>query len=416
MQAVKQLTAIKVQKLKMPGMYADGAGLYLQVTSANAKSWIFRYSLRGKAREMGLGSLRKTSLADARAEVADCHRLLKAYVDPIQERGRQRAAAVLSAAKSITFKDAARSYIASHGVGLKSPKQATQWMATIATYAEPTLGELLVRDIDTGLVHRVLEPIWFEKPETARRTRSRIEVILDWAKVHRYRDGENPAAWRGNLDKLLPRPSKVRKVQHHPALPHDELPRFMQVLRAEQGVAARALEFLILTAARKDAVLKATPSEISKQEKLWVVPASRMKTGLEHRVPLCARAMQLTEGGSKDFLFPGQHPAIPLSTMIMPRLLERIGYGHVTVHGFRSTFKDWARDRTRFDNYVVEAALSHATGDKIEAAYARSDVLDKRRKLMEAWAEFCASKPAAKDRTVVAIRGGRRASSSIGAA
>jgi integrase len=403
MQAIKQLTAVKVQKLKVPGMYADGAGLYLQVTGISAKSWIFRYSLRGRAREMGLGSLRKVSLADARDEAAECHKLLKAHVDPIQERERRRAVAVLKTAKTITFKEAAKSYIASHRVGLKNPKHAAQWATTIATYAEPILGNLLVRDIDTGLIHKVLEPIWTTKPETASRVRGRIESILDWSKVHRYRDGENPAAWRGNLDKLLPKRSKVRKVEHHAAMPYDALPAFMAELRQQNGSAARALEFCILNAARTGEVLTARPSEIAGG--VWTVPGERMKGGQTHRVPLAKRASAVASGGSGSFLFPSRyHPEKPLSNMAMLKLLDHMGHGDITVHGFRSTFKDWARDRTRFDNYVVEAALAHISGDKVERAYARSDVLGKRRILMQAWADFCASKPAAKDKNVVELR------------
>src|SRR5262249_43262219 len=285
-------------------------------------------------------------------------------------------------------------YRASHRRGLKNPKHAAQWGTTIATYAEPVIGKLWVRDIDTGLVHKILEPIWTTKPETASRVRGRIEKILGWTKVNGYRQGENPARWKDNLDQLLPNRTKVRKVQHHSALPYAELPRFMQELRKLGGSAARALEFLILTAARTGEVLGARPGEIDRREKAWTVPADRMKGGLDPIVPLPPRALELTQSGSKDYLFPAQHPEKPLSNMAMLKLLERMGYGHVTVHGFRSTFKDWTRDRTRFENYVSEAALAHTSGDKIEAAYARSDVLDKRRKLMDEWAAFCSAKPA----------------------
>jgi integrase len=401
---VNQLSAKKVEKIKHPGMYADGAGLYLQVTSNNAKSWIFRYSLRGKAREMGLGSFRKISLADARDQVAGYHRLLRDHLDPIQERDRRRAAAVLAATKSITFKDASDRYIAMRRQGLKNPKHAAQWGTTIATYAEPILGKILVRDIEVGLVHQVLEPIWATKPETAGRVRGRIEKILGWAKVNNFRDGENPARWRDNLDQLLPKLSEVRKVRHHPALPYDELPTFMTKLRKEEGSAARALEFTILTAARTEEVILARPKEINKREKLWIAPAEHMKLKKEHLVPLCDRAMRLLDGESESYLFPSlSHPDKHLSNMAMLMVLDRMGYGHVTVHGFRSTFKDWTRDRTRFENYVSEAALAHTSGDKIEAAYARSDVLGKRRKLMDAWAAFCASRPVASGE-VVALR------------
>jgi integrase len=405
-QTVNQLTATKVQRLKAPGMYPDGAGLYLQVTGENAKSWLLRYSLRGKSREMGLGSLRKVSLAEARRKAADCHKLLEGHIDPVEHRNAARTATSLASAKTITFKEAAARYIAMRSKGLKNAKHAAQWGTTIATYAEPILGKLPVRDITVGLVHRVLEPIWCTKPETAGRVRGRIEKILGWAKVNNYREGENPARWRDNLDQLLPKLSEVRKVKHHPALHYIELPAFMQKLRQVEGLAARALEFTILTAARTEEVILARPEEIARRDMLWTAPPEHMKLKREHLVPLCDRAIDLLGGASKSYLFPSpSHPDKHLSNMAMLMVLDRMGCGHVTVHGFRSTFKDWTRDRTRFENYVSEAALAHASGDKIEAAYARSAVLDKRRKLMEAWAKFCASDVAAKaGNKVVALR------------
>jgi integrase len=390
-QVINRLTAIKVAKLNTPGMYADGAGLYLQVTGNGAKSWILRYSMRGRAREMGLGSLRKVSLAEARQKAAECYKLLDDHVDPIAHRSQVRAAAVLASTQSITFKEAATQYLAVRRQGLKNAKHAAQWATTIATYAEPILGKLLVRDIHVGHVHRVLEPIWTTKSETAGRVRGRLEKILGWATVNKYRVGENPARWRDNLDQLLPKLSEVRKIKHHPALSYAELPAFMEKLRQVEGTAARALEFAILTAARTEEVILACPEEINEREKLWTVPSEHMKLKREHLVPLCDHAIQLLDGGSESYLFPSPfHPDKHLSGMAMLKVLERMGYDHVTVHGFRSTFKDWCRDRTRFENYVSEAALAHASGDKIEAAYARSPVLEKRRKLMDAWAAFCA--------------------------
>jgi integrase len=409
-QLVNQLTAVKVEKVKKPGMYPDGAGLYLQVTAKEAKSWILRYSLRGKAREMGLGSLRKVSLANARSDAAECHRLLKDHIDPIEHRAKQRAVnALANVTQSITFAEAAATYIARHRRGLKNPKHAAQWTTTIKTYAEPTLGKLSVANIDTGLVLQALEPIWTTVPETAKRVRGRIESILDWARVSGYRAGENPARWRGNLDKLLPKQSKIKTVKHHAAMPYAALPAFMEKLQQRDGNTARALEFCILTAARTGEILGAKPAEIDRRERVWTVPGERMKGGKEHRVPLCRRSLELTAQGSDSYLFPSRnHSDKPLSNMAMLMLLDDLGAGDFTVHGFRSTFKDWARDRTRFDNYVVEAALAHITGDKVEAAYARSDVLEKRRKLMDAWAEYCASRPvAAEGRKLVNLRPGQ---------
>jgi integrase len=400
---INQLTSTKVQKLTKPGMHPDGAGLYLQVTSEGAKSWILRYSLRSNAREMGLGSLRKVSLADARAKAAECHKLLDDHVDPIEHRARARAAAALTNTKTITFKEAADAYVTAHRPGWKNIKHATQWRQTLTDHAEPVLGKLLVSDITTEIVQKVLDPIWTTKTETATRVRGRIESVLDWTKVKGYRTGENPARWRGNLDHLLPKPSKVRPVEHHPALPYDELPEFIAKLRQQEGVSARALEFTILTAARTGEVIKANPSEVNRQKRLWVVPAERMKLKREHSVLLSDQALQLLNGASEGFLFPNPlHPEKHLSNVAMDRVLERMGYGRgrATVHGFRSTFKDWTRDRTRFENYVSEAALAHASGDKVEAAYARSTVLDKRRQLMDAWAEFC-TKPAAQSTSKV---------------
>ena len=267
-------------------MYADGVGLYLQVTRAGAKSWIYRFSLAGKAREMGLGSLSAVSLSEARIKAGECRRLREEGVDPIEARKARRLQAALDAAKTLTFKEAAASYIGSHRMGWRNAKHATQWENTLATYAEPVIGALSIQAIDTALVLKVLEPIWKAKPETATRVRGRIEAILDWAKVRGLRQGENPAQWRGHLDHLLPARSKVRRIKHHAALPYSELPDFFLQLRAHQGVAARALEFTILTAARTGDTIGAVWDEFNASEKLWIVPAERMKAGKEHRVPL----------------------------------------------------------------------------------------------------------------------------------
>jgi integrase len=392
---INRLTARQVEKLKAPGYYADGGGLWLQVSGKNAKSWIFRFSLRGRAREMGLGSAHKLSLAEARDERDKYNKLLREHTDPIEHRKRQRAEAALAEGATITFKEAAAAYTAAHRPGWKNLKHAQQWVSTLSTYAEPVIGNLSVRDINIGHIHRILEPIWSAMPETASRLRGRVEAVLDWARVKGYRDGENPAAWRGHLDKLLPRPSKVRRVQHLAALPYVELPPFMDKLRRQEGSAARCLEFCILTAARIGEALSATAQEIDHNTKVWIVPGERMKGDKEHRVPLCKRALELASAGTGSYLFPSRYfPDKPVSDTTLRWMLGRIGHGDVTVHGFRSTFKDWCRDRTRFDNYVVEAALAHISGDKVERAYARSDVLEKRRQLMNSWAQFCETLPA----------------------
>jgi integrase len=405
-QTINQLTALKVLKIRKPGYHADGGGLWLQVSDGGGKSWIFTYSLRGRAREMGLGSLSKVSLADARDERDKCNRLLREHIDPIEDRKRKRAEIALADTKSITFAQAAAAYIATHRAGLKNAKHAKQWATTIATYVEPRLGKLNVADVDTGLIRQVLEPIWTTKPVTAGRVRGRIESILDWARVSGYRTGENPARWRGNLDKLLAKLSKVRRVKHHAAMPYDALPAFMAKLRQQKGSAARALEFTILTAARTGEVLTARPSEIANG--VWVCPSERMKGGKEHRVPLSKRAIEVASGGSGSYLFPSRyHPDKPLSNMAMLKLLEHMGRDDVTTHGFRATFKTWAMERTRFEHFVVESALAHISGDKVEMAYARSDVLEKRRQLMDAWSKFCAIPPAKSTGKIVPLKSAR---------
>jgi integrase len=403
-----KLKALQVTKLKEPGMYADGAGLYLQVT-VNArdgeptKSWIYRYMLRGKAREMGLGSLNAISLQQARDKALDCRRLRQEGIDPIDARKVERQRGALEAAKSITFKKAAAEYIASHSAGWRNAKHAAQWSATLATYAEPTIGSLSVQSVDTGLVLKVLEPIWTAKPETASRLRGRIESILDWARVRGYRVGENPARWRGHLDVLLPARSKVRRVEHHAALPYPAMPEFMTALRTQEGSAARALEFAVLTAVRTGEVLGAQWNEINFDDKVWTIPAGRMKAGKEHRVALSERAMaalsdvlstislDATGSAHSPYIFGGGKPGRPLSNMAFLMLLRRMGRHDLTAHGFRSTFRDWAAEWTSFPSEVVEMALAHAVGDKVEAAYRRGDLLAKRFALMNAWAEYCAS-------------------------
>jgi len=421
---VGRLTALKVQKAKRPGMYADGGGLYLQVTPGGA-SWIYRYMLKGRAREMGLGPLALYGLQEARAKALDARRLRHEGIDPIEARKAARATERANTAKTKTFKQCAESHIKAHRAGWRNAKHAAQWEATVATYAEPIIGALPVQAIDTALVMKVLEqevrdapnkptaPLWTAKPETASRLRGRIESILDWAKVRGYREGENPARWRGHVAKLLPPRGKVRKVEHHAALPHDELPDFITVLRAQEGTAARALEFAILTAARTGEVMGARWDEIVLAEKMWMIPAQRMKAHREHRVPLSARALAIVEeikpfrhvGAGQDeaeaFVFPGGKRGQPLSNMAFLMLLRRMGRDDLTVHGFRSTFRDWAAERTKFPGEVVEMALAHVVSNKVEAAYRRGDLFDKRRKLMEAWAVYCAAPKAGK---VVAFR------------
>jgi integrase len=307
----------------------------------------------------------------------------------------------------MTFNECAAAYIAAHRAGWRNAKHAAQWSATLATYVDPIFGGLSVQGVDVGLVMKVLEPIWTTKPETASRVRSRVENILDWATVRGFRQGENPARWRGHLKSLLPKKSKVRRVEHHPAMPNRQIGAFMAELREQEGVAARALEFAILTAARTGEAIGARWDEIDLGERLWTLPRERMKKGdREHRVPLADAALTIVEKMAairqSDFVFPGTRAARPIGTNAMAMTLRRMGRGDVTVHGFRSSFRDWAAERTGTAlaflpdvRDVAEMALSHAVGDEVEKAYLRSDLFEKRRQLADAWAKFCATPPSA---------------------
>ena len=292
----------------------------------------------------------------------------------------------------MTFDQCAEVYISAHEVAWKNEKHRQQWRNTLATYVSPVFGLNPVQEIDSDHILRVIEPIWTKKTETARRLRGRIEVILDWAKVRGYRTGENPARWRGHLSHLLPARTKVRLVKHHAALRYTEIPTFMKELRETEGTSAAALEFLILSAARTSEVIYARWREVDMKYEAWTVPAERMKAHREHRVPLSPAAIAVLKRAKElkgDYVFPGSTPATPLSNMALLMTLGRMNRGDITAHGFRSTFRDWAAERTNFPNEVVEAALAHAIENKTEAAYRRTDFFEKRRQLMDAWAEYC---------------------------
>jgi integrase len=390
---LNRLTAVEVRGISQKGMHHDGGGLYLQVSAGGAKSWIFRFTLDGRAREMGLGPVHAIPLAEARKRATECRRMRVDGIDPIEARSAHRGWKKLEAAKAMTFDACAAAYIAAHEASWRNAKHREQWRNTLSSYAGPVFGSLPVQSIDVGLVMKALEPIWHTKPETATRLRGRIEAVLDWATVRSYRNGENPARWRGHIDKLLPARSKVHKVKHHPALPYNEMADFMTALRNQEGIAARALEFLIVTGARTGEVINAPWDEIDLNEKLWVVAAARMKAEREHRVPLSAAAMavlkRMKEICESEFVFAGGKQGKPLSNMAMLAVLKRIGRGDLTCHGFRSTFRDWAAESTNFPREVVEMALAHTIESKVEAAYRRGDLFQKRRQLMEAWARFC---------------------------
>jgi len=389
--ALQRLSTRFVASKTEAGYYADGGGLYLQVGSSRSKSWIFRYTLNGRAREMGLGSVSNIGLADARKSASACRGLLHEGRDPIQVRDAELAAERLVQARAITFRECAAAYIDAHRAGWKNAKHASQWTNTLEAYCGPVFGGLPVAEVDTGYVLKVLEPIWAQKSETASRLRARIENVLDWATVRKYRSGENPARWRGHLDMLLPRLGKKQRVKHHPAMPYGEIGAFMERLRTQPGIAARALEFLVLTAARTAEVIGARPEEFDLNKGVWIVPAERMKSGRPHRVPLSGRALAIVEKQKEGkHIFPGTRGKNPLSNMAMLKLLERMGID-ATVHGFRSTFRDWAAECTHYSREVCEMALAHTVGDQTEAAYRRGDLFEKRRRLMADWAEYCSA-------------------------
>ena len=406
---VGRLTALGVPRIREPGLYPDGGGLYLQVTGADAyaRSWLYRYRVAGRERQMGLGSASVVSLAEARQKAAEARRLRAEGIDPIEARRVASERMRLDAAKTMTFRECAEAFLAAHRPSWRNARHARQWWASLERHVLPQIGALPVGSLDTALVLKVLEPLWTTRTETATRLRGRIEAVLDWAKVRGHRSGDNPARWRGHLDHLLPARSKVQPVVHHAALPYADLPAFMGLLKGKEGVAARALEFTLLTAARTNEALRATWDELDLAGRVWTVPAGRMKAGKEHRVPLsdaalaCLDHLQLLAAPTA-LVFPSGRTGRPLSHMAMLRVLAEMGQPGLTVHGFRSSFRDWAAEATLFPSEMVEMALAHAVSSKVEAAYRRGDLFLKRRRLMAAWAEFLARAPV-EDGNVVAL-------------
>src|SRR6266404_3686109 len=379
------------------GLHPDGRGLYLQVKN-DSRSWLFRFMIHGKGRWMGLRRYPDVSLAQARKAADDARRLLRDGVDPIEARKQQRQAAKLDAAQAITFETCATEYIEAHRAEWRNPKHAAQWTSTLQTYAYPVIGSLPVQAVDTAFIVKVLQPIWLEKTETASRVRQRIEVILNWATTLGYRSGDNPARWRGHLDNLLARPTKIKAVKHHEAMPYAVLPEFYAKLSKHKTISAQALIFTILTAARSGETRGATVSEIDEKNEVWTIPGKRTKSRREYRVPLTMQAMRLLrslaqfEGNRDALLFPNPQGRALSDTAMRKYLQEDMKQLGLTVHGFRSTFRDWAAEQTNFPREVAEASLAHVLRDKTEAAYQRKDMLDRRRKLMEEWANYCASR------------------------
>ncbi|HEY8033000.1 MAG TPA: integrase arm-type DNA-binding domain-containing protein [Methylocella sp.] len=385
--AVRKLSARAVATIVEPGRHSDGEGLYLNVTPSGARSWLFIWKKGGKRREMGLGSAGGVTLARARELASACRAQVAAGLDPIEARDT----AAKAKSETPTFGRVADALIAAKESEWRNPKHRAQWRMTLETYAAP-LRSRPVDEIDTAAVLDVLKPLWQAKPETASRLRGRIEAVLDAAKAQGHRSGENPAAWRGHLAHLLPKRGILTRG-HHAAMAYDDVPAFVARLREREALAALALEFCILTAARSGEVLGARWAEIDLAAKVWTVPAERMKAAREHRIPLSERSLtileRLTEARTGELVFPGQRAGRPLSVMAMEMLLRRMDQNAVTVHGFRSAFRDWAGNETHFPREVAEAALAHVVGDKAEQAYRRGDALEKRRALMAAWAGFC---------------------------
>lgn len=376
-----------------PGKHEDGGGLRLVVSGGGAKKWVLRFTLKGKRREMGLGSFPDTGLADARRKAEHYRRLAKDGADPIQARDAEQ-----QETSTPTFTSCAARYIQSHRRSWRNAKHARQWVSTLKTYARPVIGNMPVDEIDTQDIVSILNPIWTSKTETAKRVQGRIENVLDYAAAHKYRDEANPARWRGHLDKLLAKPSRVKRVSHHPAMPYDEVAAFMAELQGYTSISSKALQFLILTATRTSEVLRTEWPEIDLENATWTIPAERMKARREHRVPLSTQAVSLLSDlprvQGNPYVFPGARLGRPLSNMAMLQLMRGMGYGvggkrgDYVPHGFRSSFRDWSGEVSSYPRDVAEMALAHTIENKVEAAYRRGDLFEKRRAMMQEWSDF----------------------------
>jgi len=394
--AIHKLSPRKVATAE-PGKHEDGGGLRLVVSKGGAKKWVLRFTLKSKRREMGLGSFPDTGLAEARRKAENYRKLAKEGTDPIHARELET-----QQQSTPTFTNCAARYIQSHRRSWRNAKHARQWVSTLKTYARPVIGEMPVDEIDTHQILNILSPIWIAKTETAKRVQGRIENVLDFASAHKYRDEANPARWRGHLDKLLPKPSKVQKVTHHPAMPYEQVAAFMGAVQDYNSVSSKALQLLILTATRTSEVLNAEWHEIDLVNATWTIPAKRMKASREHRIPLSHQALALittlpsVKGNS--FVFPGMKPSRPLSNMLLLQFMRGLGYGpsgdkgNYVPHGFRSSFRDWTGEVTSYPRDVAEMALAHAIENKVEAAYRRGDLFEKRRAMMQEWADYITKK------------------------
>lgn len=387
-----KLTDKKIQHIKERGYHPEGGGLYLQWKSPQSISWIFRFSFEGKAHEMGLGSYKYVSLADARQKRTDLQKLLFSGVNPLAEKKKIQNERRAQFANKMTFDACAKAYIESQRVAWKNAKHADQWTNTIETYASPVIGKMFVDEITTNLIMKIIEPIWIKKTETASRVRGRVELVLNWATVRGLRSGENPARWRGHLDNLLPKRSLVQKVTHHKAMPYALISDLMNTIKTQNDVSSLALQFLILTATRTNETLNARWSEIDLEKRVWIIPPERMKAKREHRVPLTDEALSILKRVPKvefnQCVFVNSQTKRHLSNNALLQKLNELAPNY-TVHGFRSTFRDWVGEETSEPREVAEAALAHTIKDKVEAAYRRGDFFQKRLKLMQIWNEYC---------------------------
>ncbi|CAN7590834.1 tyrosine-type recombinase/integrase [Variovorax sp. LjRoot175] len=400
MRTTQRLTAPSIARIAEPGYYSDGGNLFLQVSKTGTKSWIFRYGRDGKKREMGLGPQQLISLAKAREKALQCRLQLLEGLDPIAQRQALQDADRTAAAQRITFKQCAEKLIESKRPGWKNAKHVQQWENSLARYAYPHIGDLQASEINTAAVRKCLDPIWNTKTETASRVRQRIEAVLDWAKAHGHRTGDNPAAWKGHLEATMAAPGDIQKREHFAAIDVKDVAGFTSSIRKRTGGAARALEFVILTATRTSEAIGAQWGEINLAAAIWTVPAARMKAKVEHTVPLSPAAVALLKtakkaAGNSPWVFPGAKEGKPLSNMAMLELLRGMGTKDAagepaTVHGFRSTFRQWAAEQTTHPREVAEHALAHRLPDKVEASYQRSTLFVKRRALMSDWAAYLA--------------------------
>ncbi|HET8903661.1 MAG TPA: integrase arm-type DNA-binding domain-containing protein [Saccharospirillum sp.] len=387
----KELSAVEVKGLVNPGFFAVGgvSGLHLQVTATGARSWIIRTMVGAKRRDIGLGGFPDVPLAQARVKAREIKELISQGIDPVTERKVRRSALIADQAKAITFEILASEYVAKKAKEFKTTKQVQRLEHYLGSYAYPYIGKMVVGDIDRAHIVKMLEPIWDTKTETASRVRLNVERILDLGGVKGLRSGDNPARWKGNLEHSFAARDKIAKVQHYKALPVREMPIFWAKLKQQMGMGARALEFLVLTAARSGEIRGATWQEIDLERRVWTIPDNRMKAGKEHRIPLSDAAMGILRAlpRESDVIFHN-NKGRPLSDVMISKVPKTVGY-QVTAHGFRSTFKDWCGDHTTFPDEISELALAHVNSDKTRVAYARSDAFEKRRRMMAEWADFC---------------------------